>query len=85
MKQAYKRAINIHTITGKMQNRLASAGMAASASIFKKIIVIDLWICKISMCFSPCLSNPIKTTKKTLNFILYRERSDRIIGRKNSF
>jgi len=85
MKQAYKRAISIHTVATKMQNRLALAGMAAPASILKKITAIDLWISKISMCFSPCLSNPIKTKKKSLNFIVYRERSDRITSKKTRF
>jgi len=49
MKQAYKRAIIIHTVADKLQN--TAAGTAAPASTIKKITVIDLWICKISMFF----------------------------------
>jgi len=50
MKQANKRAISIHTVAGKIQNTLASVGTAAPVYL-KKITVIDLSICKISMCF----------------------------------
>jgi len=46
-----KHAISIHTVAGKMQNTLASAGTTAPVYLKNlKITVIDLWICKISMC-----------------------------------
>ena len=43
--------INIHTVAGKMQNTLTSAGTVAPTNILRTITVICLWICKISICF----------------------------------
>jgi hypothetical protein len=49
MNQAYKRAIIIHTVAGKLQ--IMAAGTAAPVSTIKKITMIDLWIYEINMCF----------------------------------
>jgi len=42
-------AINIHTVAGKMQNTLTSAGTAAPENTLKIITVIYLRISKINM------------------------------------